>query len=164
MEKFFRTTEPDELMIEINIALKEFLGAGSRFNSTAFFGILDSQKKTLEYASAGHDFPLIFSDNSEEIKEIVSTGTLLGIFAESTYGCEKIQFESGDKILFYTDGLIDFFEYELNNEDGYEALKAYLLENRNLSVNEITDSLKKLITSSDTELKDDITFSIITLD
>lgn len=53
---------PGELMGRVNISLKEFpSGAGSRFNSTALWGVFNLERMIFTYCSAGHDFPLHLS-------------------------------------------------------------------------------------------------------
>lgn len=156
-----KMSSPGEIMTEINIALKEFLGAGSRFNSTAFFGTFNLEKKELCYASAGHDFPLHFSNKTKKVSQLLSTGTMLGLFKESKYETKKIKLNNGDKLFFYTDGLTDFMEYEKNAEDGFEYLNDFFKSKvKNI---EIVTELRDMIENSKTSLKDDITVAEVSI-
>jgi serine phosphatase RsbU (regulator of sigma subunit) len=151
-------------MKNVNLGLKEILGAGSRFNSTALLASYDPFKKTIHYSSAGHDFPLIFRKDTGEIEELESTGTLLGIFIESEYTCRTVQLNSGDLVIFYTDGLVDFFEFQHGAEDGFEYLKLYIKERLEKGHKAIAQELRELILKDKTFLKDDITFLLLSVE
>lgn len=154
---------PDQLLSDINIALKQFLGARSRFNSSALWGIFDLQKKCFCYASAGHDFPLHLNFRESTITELVSTGTLLGLFNESEYQSKEVSIAEGDKIMFYSDGLVDFFEYNLGYADGFAELKSFFFGCRAKSSQEIVNEITTLVENSSESIKDDITVAVFSI-
>lgn len=156
--------QPDKLMSEINLALKDFLGDESRLNSSAIFGTFDISAKSLTYASAGHDFPLFYSKKNDSLTNLQSTGTLLGIFRESEFIARTVQLESGDKMIFYSDGLVDFFELLEGVDDGFVALEKFILARRNKNPNEIVNEIRSLVETIKTDLKDDITVAVIELE
>ncbi|NCB39180.1 MAG: serine/threonine-protein phosphatase [Erysipelotrichia bacterium] len=163
-EKTDLTVDPAVLMRSVNISLKEFLGAGSRFNSTALWGVLNLQDMNFCYASAGHDFPLLFSARTGKLTELESTGTLLGIFSESDYSSCNVPVENGDKILFYSDGLPDFFEVLHGCEDGYLYLKEFFASRAEKTSEEIVDEISSMVENSTAGLKDDITVAVFSID
>jgi serine phosphatase RsbU (regulator of sigma subunit) len=156
--------QPDRLMHEINLALKDFLGDDSRLNSSAIFGTFDLAGKKLTYASAGHDFPLFYSKKNDQLNNLQSTGTLLGIFRDSEFVASTIQLESGDKIIFYSDGLVDFFEILENVDDGFVALEKFVFARRDKNCDEIVNEIRSLVETMKTDLKDDITLAVIELE
>lgn len=156
--------DPAELMKSVNLSLKEFLGAGSHFNSTALWGVFDLKKMTFKYANAGHDFPLQYCTTSKTIKELPSTGTLLGIFAESDYKTKTVKVEHGDKIIFYSDGLIDFFEAKEACEDGYKYLMDFFKLRQDKTPEEIVKEIADLVEQNPTAIKDDITASVVSIE
>lgn len=162
-EKTSLDIPPERLLADINIAMKQFLGARSRFNSSALWGIFDLTRKCFCYASAGHDFPLHLDFRKNGIKELVSTGTLLGIFNESEYQSIEVPVDEGDKIMFYSDGLVDFFEYNLGHRDGYVALKNFLLERRTKTSQEIVNEITQLVENATEPTKDDITVAVFSI-
>jgi len=93
-----------------------------------------------------------------------STGTLLGIFRESKFIARTIQLESGDKMIFYSDGLVDFFELLEGVDDGFVALEKFILARRNKNPNEIVNEIRSLVETIKTDLKDDITVAVIELE
>ncbi len=155
---------PGELMGRVNISLKEFLGAGSRFNSTALWGVFDLTAMEFTYCSAGHDFPLHYSPVSGTLTELESTGTLLGIFNESAYDSRSVAIADGDLMLFYSDGLVDFFEAWAGCDDGYIYLKEFFLARVAKLPGEIVKEISELVENSPAAVKDDITVAVFCID
>ena len=81
----------------------------SRFGMfiTLIFGILDLKSGQLEYVYAGH--PPIFWSRPDEfcIQVKGPSGPPLGIFADRTYTPGELTLETGDTLLWYTDGIIE---------------------------------------------------------
>ena len=77
---------------------------------TAFLAMLDPVAKTLTYARAGHNPPLLYNKNRQTPHlKLEAGGMMLGmapgaLFDRAMTG-ETLQLESGDIILLYTDGL-----------------------------------------------------------
>lgn len=163
-EKGNVNSDPAELMRSVNLSLKEFLGAGSHFNSTALWGVFDLNTMTFKYANAGHDFPLQYCTTSKSLAELPSTGTLLGIFVESNYETRTVKIEHGDKIIFYSDGLIDFFEAKEGCNDGYKYLMDFFKLRQDKSAEEIIKEISELVENNPTAIKDDITASVVAIE
>lgn len=157
-------TDPANLMKSVNLSLKEFLGAGSHFNSTALWGVFDLKKMTFKYANAGHDFPLQYCTTKKTLAELPSTGTLLGIFAESDYETKTVKIEHGDKIIFYSDGLIDFFEAKELCNDGYKYLMDFFKLRQDKTANEIIKEISDMVEQNPLCVKDDITASVVEIE
>lgn len=160
-ERWKKFSDPALIMNEVNTSLKDYLGSESRFNSSAFLGFLIPERKQFVYANAGHDFPLYFSANSGQVETLASTGTLLGIFDDTKYSSITMDVSHGDRIFFYTDGLIDLLELAMGNEDGLEYLKTFLMKNSSLKPADFIIELEKLIKSRFSSISDDITAVII---
>ncbi len=78
--------------------------AHNRFFVTATLGLLDTQSGLLEVTSAGH--PPTYLLRGGEVQEITLTSTPLGIL-DNVYDSRKIQLESGDFLVWMSDGLIE---------------------------------------------------------
>ncbi|MBF0542930.1 MAG: SpoIIE family protein phosphatase [Candidatus Riflebacteria bacterium] len=163
-EKILLFSDPAELLTQVNISLKSYLGAETRFFSSAFIGFFDKSRSIFRYANAGHDFPLFLSSLTKEILPLPSTGTLLGIFKESTFTNNEIQISKGDRIFLYTDGIVDYFEHYKNEIDGLDYLKRFMLENFSKPVEENVEILKRETTSKLNEGEDDITAMMVSID
>ncbi len=160
-EKIAHVSDPAQLLNEVNLTVKDYLGAETRFNSSAFVGFFNPGRRTFTYANAGHDFPLYYQASLKSVIPLESTGTLLGLFRESTYQTRTIEMQPGDRILFYTDGLTDFFEDCTGASDGYQALTAFFLAHLNLSPEEFTRTVKEMVELKSGEKCDDITALVV---
>jgi len=87
------------------------------FYLTAFVGIFDAKTNELQFTNAGHQMGLWLHSKTNEITQITSPGFFIGSFEEATYGYDSIVMENGDKVMFFTDGIVearndsgDFFE------------------------------------------------------
>lgn len=76
---------------------------------TAIYAVYDTESRVLKFSRAGHPYPVLIRKGV--ISDLVSEGGAIGIDSYMKYEEISMQLESGDKILFYTDGLIE----ETNN-------------------------------------------------
>ncbi len=74
---------------------------------TLFYGVLDPEKKTLVYSSAGHNYPLVFRADNGACEKLESTGLPCGIMEDVPYDEAQIELRPGDVALFYTDGVTE---------------------------------------------------------
>ncbi len=73
---------------------------------TVFYAILDPSTGILTYANAGHNPPhLQISGGNTQL--LNRTGTPIGVFNEATWEQAQVQFNPGDSLVIYTDGIID---------------------------------------------------------
>ncbi|HEY9070386.1 MAG TPA: GAF domain-containing SpoIIE family protein phosphatase [Candidatus Ozemobacteraceae bacterium] len=161
-EKVAGCADPACLLTEVNVSLKDFLGAESRLHSSAFVGFFDMASNRFAYANAGHDFPFIWRAATRRLEPLESTGTLIGIFRESRFETRTVDLAPGDAVFLYTDGLTEFFERERGAEDGYEMLQTWLLERLPRSSAEVIAEIEKMVDASPTEVPDDVTAAMIT--
>jgi sigma-B regulation protein RsbU (phosphoserine phosphatase) len=122
---------------------------------TVFYGLLSIDERTLTFANAGHEFPLLFRHSGGDVSELAASGMALGVRRNNTYPEGSIQLEHGDQILFYTDGTTDarkgdeFF--------GIDRLKALLIEKASEAPKDFTAQLvQALLEFSDGRLQDDV--------
>jgi PAS domain S-box-containing protein len=92
------------LLNYVNRSLVDTLG-GDRF-VTMFLGRIDPQKRSLEYASAGHESGYLLRSSGDVGAVLASTAMPLGIFPDQQFssGC-AVPLEHGDTILLLTDGI-----------------------------------------------------------
>ncbi len=74
---------------------------------TAIFIRIDIKKMTAEITSAGHPYALFNGNNSQNLKPIHVLGDILGILNDVSFETSTIDVCSGDRILFYSDGIED---------------------------------------------------------
>jgi len=69
---------------------------------------ISPQRDCLRHACAGHLLPLLQkADDANDIREVPGGGMPIGIFADGRYVPESAQLKPGDRVLLYTDGLIE---------------------------------------------------------
>lgn len=91
-----------------------------------FYALLDLGSGELEYASAGHPFPLLRRAGGE-IEELGKGGLPLGLRRDLEWRSEKIGLGVGDTLVLYSDGLPE----GLNSEEesfGYERLRRLVVD------------------------------------
>lgn len=112
----------------------------NQFFLTLFLGILDTQTGTLSYCNAGHNPSfLIRRDGKTELLDTVH-GLPLGLHAERTYSESNVKIQPGDKIFFYTDGVIDQTN-EHGLAFGMPHLRLFLQQNKHKTPSEIGENL-----------------------
>ncbi|HLJ82276.1 MAG TPA: SpoIIE family protein phosphatase [Ktedonobacterales bacterium] len=72
---------------------------------TCLYAILDPATGTLTYANAGHDLP--FQRHGDSVCELRATGMPLGLMPGMRYEEKETALGPGDRILFYSDGLVE---------------------------------------------------------
>ncbi|HNS53018.1 MAG TPA: SpoIIE family protein phosphatase [Anaerolineae bacterium] len=70
---------------------------------------LEPDSGTVTYVNAGHNPPLLARGMSGEgsLTPLPPTGMALGVLPDSVYEQRRVDLDSGDLILFYTDGVLD---------------------------------------------------------
>ncbi|MHB0997824.1 MAG: SpoIIE family protein phosphatase [Armatimonadota bacterium] len=94
-----------KLVSTLNNALYKYISEQAFI--TLFFGILDLESKQLIYVNAGHELPLVYSEERKLCMNLNTTGTALGISENYEYNTDSISFLPGDVMLMYTDGATD---------------------------------------------------------
>ena len=74
---------------------------------------------TITYCNCGHEPTILIRDG--KIIELDKGGLVLGVDPQAEYEIETIGLKDGDCLLFYTDGLIDAFNFD-NELWGREAM------------------------------------------
>jgi serine phosphatase RsbU (regulator of sigma subunit) len=94
---------PGEVLARVNELLHSTIPA-SMF-VTCFYGVLDPHSGCMHYANAGHDWP--FRHSKGGVAELKATGMPLGMLPRTSYDEHEEAMESGDSVLFYSDGLVE---------------------------------------------------------
>jgi sigma-B regulation protein RsbU (phosphoserine phosphatase) len=84
---------------------EKVIDMGSLELISAFYALYDTETMTMRYARAGHCLPYLVRNN--EIMELRAKGALLGVNRGQIFQEKGISLMPRDKIIFYTDGLIE---------------------------------------------------------
>ena len=99
---------PDQLLLGMNRAL--YGHTQSQF-VTAGYVFLDAEAQELRYAAAAHPPMLILRQG--KVIEITENGLMLAAFDFSTYSTVTHPLEPGDRLLLYTDGIVEAADIHL---------------------------------------------------
>jgi serine phosphatase RsbU (regulator of sigma subunit) len=77
---------------------------------TCLYAILEPESGRLRYANAGHDLP--YRRHGGEAEELRARGMPLGLMPGMEYEEKEIVLEKGDRVLFYSDGLVEAHDPE----------------------------------------------------
>jgi phosphoserine phosphatase RsbU/P len=97
---------------------------------TAAYVFIDLNKFVLRYAGAGHP-PMLLAPRTNargresESREVEANGLMLGLFPEATYSSVEIPLDPGDRVLLFTDGILEAMN-SAREEFGKSRLKKFL--------------------------------------
>ena len=104
----FERLAPSEIVQSLNAFILEYFG-----NTELFLSFIAARIKlnarTLTYSGAGHPGPLLIRRASGTVQPLASQNPIIGVL-ENVLAEESehsVQLEQGDRLLFYTDGLIE---------------------------------------------------------
>ncbi len=101
-------TTPSLLLNHLNLHLSTRYTAESGHFVTAFYGIYDERTRTLTFASAGHNPPRLRNCGNWDVTALDQANALpLGFLPEIEYRDHTITLRSGDRVVFYTDGITE---------------------------------------------------------
>jgi len=150
---------PNISMAKVNYLLWESI-ENNQF-VTAFYGVLDATNKTLSYANAGHNPPLLMEKDGRA-RFIERGGLPLGMFKDARYYEYYLPVETGQILLLYTDGVTEATNPE-GEEYGRENLERIVREHRDKGASDLI----KLIYADMLEwtggrgATDDVTFIVV---
>ncbi|MGF7118557.1 PP2C family protein-serine/threonine phosphatase [Methanobacterium oryzae] len=158
-----KTNQVSEVMEYLNKLV--MIEAESGIDLSLFYSVLDMKNKTLTYINAGHESPLVFKKDTSNSIELANEDFKLGKLINIEFKEKEISLNSGDIMVFYTDGIVD----ALNEEEesfGIDKLKLLINENYNLPSEDIVLKIKQEISffSKDNPQFDDMTLVVLKVD
>lgn len=107
---------------------------------TLFYGELRPDRDELVYVNAGHNPPFIYRAKSKKFDELGRTGIVLGVDDTLVLEQDTVKLNSGDVLVFYTDGVTD----ALNPDEkafGEDRLKQAIIDNASSTAQEVAVGL-----------------------
>ncbi|NTW50874.1 MAG: SpoIIE family protein phosphatase, partial [Chlorobiales bacterium] len=132
-----------DMMSKINNIIYENTAA-DKFISL-FCGILNLEERTLLSVNGGHNPPFILKKDGS-VQELTKGGIILGVAPTFTvYESALTQFEQGDLLFLFTDGVTEAMDAE-REQFGEARLLNLLKANQDKPSSEIVDIVSKVIT------------------
>lgn len=114
--------------------------APRRILMTFFFGLLDPRAQSLRFSSAGHLDPYVYRAHPRRLESLSSWGFPLGVRRREPFREHTVEFAAGDRLILYSDGLIEAVD-DQGNPFGFDRFEKTLLESGHLSADEIKKAL-----------------------
>jgi serine phosphatase RsbU (regulator of sigma subunit) len=130
-------SDPARVLSELNRA---FAGKFQSHFVTAAYLFLDLEKGAGHYAGAGHPPLLLWRQSTGSVAEVLENGLSLGLSNSSTYSAVQVSLEGSDKIILYTDGIVEATNSS-EEEFGMGRLKEVVEEHHALPADRFADTL-----------------------
>ncbi|MEW6158356.1 MAG: SpoIIE family protein phosphatase, partial [Verrucomicrobiota bacterium] len=104
--------DPGRLLTQTNRDLRAILKqTGTPLFTTAFYMVVDIERREVAFANAGHPRPLLIHHTTGKVEllrnEDGKSRPALGIFDETVYPTSRTPMQGGDLFMMFTDGLYD---------------------------------------------------------
>ncbi|MDX1600910.1 MAG: SpoIIE family protein phosphatase [Anaerolineales bacterium] len=129
--------EPGELLGHIN----ELILADTRSELfvSLFYGLWEPDRSELQYASAGHNPPIVLRADGQ-IELIREHGMVLGVSPRARYQTHKVELDFGTTMVLYTDGVTEAMN-EHGAFFGLERLSGIIQETSKLTAQELAQRI-----------------------
>ena len=107
---------------------------------TVVYAILSLDSGELVYANAGHNLPLMYRLEQEQVEQLPKGGTALGILTDLELENHIIHIEPGDVLTLFTDGVVDILSPQTESF-GEERLRQMIAQNGKLGVDALLENL-----------------------
>lgn len=114
--------------------------APKRMMMTFFFGLLNPRTQKLRFSSAGHLDPYVYRAATRRIEALSSWGFPLGIKRREPFREHEVSFETGDRLILYSDGLIEAIDDD-GEPFGFERFEKVILASGEQSADDLKKSL-----------------------
>jgi sigma-B regulation protein RsbU (phosphoserine phosphatase) len=133
---------PGELLDRANQAI--ISDQQSKMFATAFVGYLDLQSGGLDFASAGHNPPLLCHPARCRCEYLTAPGVAMGLFGGAEYAGETVTLADGDILVLYTDGITEVINAH-EEEFGEERLQALIVQNGSRPAMELAELITEAV-------------------
>ncbi len=130
---------------------------------TFFWGKVSSDGKRFNYVNAGHNPPILFRKDSDDPILLEEGGLILGAMPTMLpYETAEIELKPGDVLTFFTDGVTEALNVDQTEEYDEWRLIDCIREHRDLSSQEIIDTVINDINVFSNNIQyDDITMIVL---
>ncbi|MBV9761562.1 MAG: PP2C family protein-serine/threonine phosphatase [Acidobacteriaceae bacterium] len=135
--------DPAQVLAGLNSMLRDSLGGQY---VTAACAAIDLSARVITYSGAGHPPTLLMRRQAGEVIRLAENGLFIGPFPQATYSNVSVSFESGDKLLLYTDGIVEATGPD-GVEFGQDTLERFLQSAAHLAPGDFIEQLFRRIST-----------------
>ena len=151
-----------ESMIRANRRLKKDVKTGMFV--ALLYAVLNAQDKTLTMCSAGQTQPVHRPAATGDAVLVETRGDTfpLGILEEAEYEETRLQLETGDKVVLYTDGIVEAMN-DKKEMFGFDRLIEVIKESKTLTAESMLEEIKSHVNefAGGAPQHDDITIIVV---
>ncbi len=151
-----------ELLYNVNKDLTSLISS-TGFYMTCFALNIDKNLK-VKYTNAGHQKAILYRDETDTFEYLDTNGLFLGVFddAGETYEEGEIQLYPGDRIILYTDGIVETMNKD-KEEYGEERFEDMIRFSSALESEQVADLVVDDIRtfSEGTRMRDDVSILVL---
>ena len=152
---------PAELCQQVNRILCGRIAEG-RFISF-FYSVADTALGVLTYSNAGHYAPMLVRADGSVVR-LTDGGAVLGVFHDASYEQGHVSIVSGDRVIFFTDGVTEARNAD-DEEFGEERLLAAAVANRTCSAPALQARLSEEVAAFTSDrFQDDATLIVLAIE
>jgi len=153
---------PQLLFDLLNQEFFSYLNSGEYF--TSFYGIYFVEEKKFVYTNANHPAPLLLRVKTGQIKPLNTEGFFVGVFKTSEFEEKEEFLEKGDRILFYTDGVIEA-KNSNHEEFGETRLRKMYREGSGTEITQLLENIEHAVEEfTQHTIEDDIAMVILEIE
>lgn len=153
-----RFSNPADIVSNVNKEMSNTLsGSGNYF--TAFYCIIDMEKKQLSYVNAGHNPMILLKKNGSVIK-MESPNAVIGVMSDLTFNAQQVEISNDDKLYLFTDGITETRNSK-NELYGEERLLNIIKKHPDNTAEKIEQDLNDF--RGNYPIQDDLTFVLLKL-
>jgi len=156
-----------EIMIRANRRIKKDITKAKGMFVALLYVVLNIADRTMSLCSAGQTQPIHLVAKSGEAVLIETEGDAfpLGILDDADYQETQLRLDSGDIIVFYTDGIVEAMN-KANDMYGFDRFLRVVKENKGLDANTFLARIIADVASfvGDAEQHDDLTIVVVKVD
>lgn len=159
--------DPETVLQELNNYVFSLFRGDDSFSMknyylTGIYALIDTNEKTITYATAGHPPGFLFDENGRVME--LDIGTVpLGILVDITVPIGQHVYSPHTKVIFYTDGIME--DEQKDTRENIEYLKRILVENRYLESDQLlTKTIETILKKENVStFQDDATLVAVTV-
>ena len=134
---------PAKILSELNAVLSANLAEDMFI--TMLYMVINTETRTMQFARAGHDRPLLKRRDSETVEAIDGAGIAIGLADPEIFNSAiqdiTIQLGAGDVVVLYTDGVTEALNKD-GDEWGLAQLNQTIIDNSAAGIEKLMNSIR----------------------